>query len=83
MNKARPQADSASAHDHRSALRAELGGLDDVLELLTQEEAEQLLTLLRQARIAQRRSLDRAIDDALQILPRLIRIPARSILFGK
>lgn len=69
--------------DHRAALRSALGGPREVLDELTEEEAELLLTLLRRARTAQRHSLDRAIDDALKILPRFVRIPARSILFGR
>ncbi|GAB2550787.1 hypothetical protein [Nocardia heshunensis] len=69
--------------DHRAALRAVIGGPDEVLAALTQQESELLLTLLQRARIAQRRSLDRAIDDAMKLAPRLLRVAARSILFGK
>lgn len=73
-----------AVHDSHAALRAALGGPDDeVLAALTAAESEQLLGLLRQARTAQRRSLDHAIDDAMKVLPRFLRIPARSILFGK
>ncbi|MFF2550533.1 hypothetical protein ACFVUS_06005 [Nocardia sp. NPDC058058] len=70
--------------DSHAALRAALGGPDDdVLAALTAAESEQLLELLRRARTAQRHGLDRAIDDAMKVLPRFLRIPARSILFGK
>ncbi|AYF77967.1 hypothetical protein D7D52_33775 [Nocardia yunnanensis] len=69
--------------DHRAALRAALGDAGDVVENLTPEEAEQLLSLLRRAQTAQRRSLDSSIDQTLKVLPRFVRIPARSILFGK
>ncbi|MEV6279692.1 hypothetical protein [Nocardia sp. NPDC051832] len=70
-------------NEHRTALLAALGCPGQVLEALTDAEAEHLLTLLRRARGAQRDSLDRAIDDALAVLPRFLRISARSILFGK
>ncbi|MEV0247440.1 hypothetical protein AB0H76_12680 [Nocardia sp. NPDC050712] len=69
--------------DHRAALRAALGASGDAAAELTAAEAEQLLGLLRRAESAQRRSLDAAIDETLKILPRLLRIPARAILFGK
>ncbi|MFI6866756.1 hypothetical protein [Nocardia sp. NPDC050406] len=64
-------------------LLSELREPAEVLALLTPEESRQLSDLLRQARLTQQRSLDRAIDDALTVLPRLMRIPARKILFGK
>ncbi|WP_157573870.1 hypothetical protein [Nocardia jejuensis] len=69
--------------DHRAALRAALGRSGDVVQALTPEESERLLGLLRRAQAAQRRSLDASIDEALKVLPRFVRIPARSILFGK
>ncbi|WP_227980384.1 hypothetical protein [Nocardia spumae] len=64
-------------------LLAEIGGPPEVIAQLDQHEAATILALFACARQNQRRSLDRAIDDALGVLPRLIRIPARKILFGK
>ena len=55
----------------------------EVLEQLTDSEAEVILELLRTERTRQQASLTTAIDDALEVLPRLIRIPARKILFGR
>ncbi|MFF2555025.1 hypothetical protein ACFVUS_28755 [Nocardia sp. NPDC058058] len=49
---------------------------------LTPEQAEMLLTSLRRQRDSQHRETMAAIDQALGILPRLIRIPAKKILFG-
>ncbi|AYF76784.1 hypothetical protein D7D52_26555 [Nocardia yunnanensis] len=64
-------------------LQAELAEPQDVLNLLTPAESEQLLTLLRRAKLTQQRNLDAAIDSGLEALPRLVRIPARKILFGR
>lgn len=64
-------------------LLTELKEPREIVESLTPEESAQLLALMRQAMRDQQRSLDTAIDQALQVLPRLARIPARRILFGK
>ncbi|NNH72739.1 hypothetical protein HLB23_23225 [Nocardia uniformis] len=64
-------------------LLAELEEPREILELLTPEESAQLLMLVRQAKQNQQRNLDLAIDKSLEVLPRLLRIPARKILFGK
>lgn len=64
-------------------LLTELKEPREILESLTPEESDQLLALMRQAMRDQQRSLDIAIDQGLQVLPRLARIPARRILFGK
>ncbi|WP_433662308.1 hypothetical protein ACQPW1_09205 [Nocardia sp. CA-128927] len=66
-----------------SPLLTELKEPREILESLTPKESDQLLALMRQAMRDQQRSLDAAIDQGLQILPRLARIPARRILFGK
>ncbi|MEC3915630.1 hypothetical protein [Nocardia sp. CDC160] len=67
----------------QNPLLAELKEPREILERLTPEESARLLTLLRRAQRDQQRSLDAAIDGSLEVLPRLIRIPARKILFGK
>ncbi|MBJ8345218.1 hypothetical protein [Antrihabitans sp. YC2-6] len=66
-----------------SELVAELGEPREVLEQLTPEEAAKLLRLFKAAKVEQKKSLDAAIDGILDALPRLIRIPARKILFGR
>ncbi|WP_405136305.1 hypothetical protein [Nocardia sp. NBC_01388] len=53
-----------------------------VVAELTAEQAELMLTLLRRQRDSQHRETMAAIDEAMGILPRLIRIPAKKILFG-
>lgn len=60
-----------------------LGEPREVLDQLTDAEAEALHRLILRARREQQACLSAAIDSALQVLPRLIRIPARSILLGK
>ncbi|WP_431949645.1 hypothetical protein [Nocardia lijiangensis] len=69
--------------DSKTELLAELAEPREIIDQLTDEEATTLLILLRRAEQQQRGSLDAAIDDALEVLPRLVRIPARKILFGK
>ncbi|MEV0686719.1 hypothetical protein AB0I35_22895 [Nocardia sp. NPDC050378] len=70
--------------DATSALLAELGGRpSDIVEQLTADEAATVLNLYLTARRQRRVELDRAIDDTLGFLPRLVRIPARKIMFGK
>ena len=64
-------------------LLAEIKEPRAVLEQLTPEESALLLGLLKKAKMAHQHSLDRSIDDALKVLPRLIRPAARKILFGK
>ncbi|MFD4433805.1 hypothetical protein [Nocardia sp. NPDC058497] len=69
--------------DATTALLAELGEPADVISQLTPDEAVTVLTLYRKARQTRRAELDTAIDDTLGFLPRLVRIPARKIMFGK
>ncbi|WP_194820193.1 hypothetical protein [Nocardia sp. XZ_19_385] len=61
----------------------QLGEPAEVLTLLTPSESQRLSDLLRQAKRSEQRSLDETIDRALTVLPRLMRMPARKILFGK
>lgn len=58
-------------------------GSTPVIALLTDEEAAMVLTMYSRAKERHSDRLDTAIDDAMQVLPRLIRIPARKIVFGK
>jgi hypothetical protein len=64
-------------------LLAELKEPREVLGQLTPEESALLLGLLRTATVAEQKSLDRSLDAALHVLPRLVRPAARKILFGK
>lgn len=65
-----------------TALQSELGTDLAVLDLLSERESADLLELLHEARRGQKRSLEAALDEALGHLPRLIRGPARKMLFG-
>jgi hypothetical protein len=67
----------------RNPLLAELTEPRDVLGKLSAEESVLLLGLLRKTMATQQNSLDGSLDDALKVLPRLIRPAARKILFGK
>ena len=66
-----------SSHD----LRSELGDLD-VLAELSDDEAAELVTMIRATRRSQNKALDAAINDVLRHLPRLVRGPAKKIVFG-
>ena len=69
--------------DAGAALRSQLGQDLEFLDLLSDEEHAELLTLLTDARHTQRAALDASITDVLNHFPMFIRIPARKILFGK
>ncbi|MDJ0392664.1 hypothetical protein QMK17_04900 [Rhodococcus sp. G-MC3] len=64
-------------------LLTELRGPRGVLEKLTADESQHLLDLLLRSKEVEKRRLDAAIDVGLGVLPRLLRIPAKKILFGK
>jgi hypothetical protein len=64
------------------ALRAELGGDLAVLDELTPDECAELLAMVRTAKVDQRKAIDDALNEVLRYLPRLVRGPARKILFG-
>jgi hypothetical protein len=59
-----------------------LGGSSPDLTRLDPGEASLLLALVVAARRDQDAALSAAIDSTLQALPRLVRMPARKILFG-
>ena len=64
-------------------LEAELGGrLPDGVHTLTDEELTDLAGRLREAKQRQSRALEVGIDEALEIVPRLVRGPVRKVLFG-
>ncbi|OHU53272.1 hypothetical protein BKG81_05470 [Mycobacteroides chelonae] len=69
--------------DITNPLLEELKVPRDVLERLTPQESALLLGLLCKATRAHRKSLDRATDDLLKVLPRIPRPAARKILFGR
>jgi hypothetical protein len=67
----------------RRILKPELGatvpgGLDE----LSEAELKRFASMLRVAKRRQSEELEVAIDEALEILPRLLRRPVRKILFG-
>lgn len=66
----------------RDALRQELAVPDDVVHELTDPEAADLLERYRSTRSAQKKALEESIEVTLRHLPRLVRLPARKILFG-
>jgi len=63
-------------------LQTELGAHVDALALLTTEESAALLVMFQRARTSQRDALDASMAELLAHLPRLMRVPARKILFG-
>ena len=67
----------------RDVLHGQLSGrVPDGLATLTDEERIALAGLVRDARRRQSEALDGAIEEALGIVPRLVRGPVRKILFG-
>lgn len=54
-----------------------------MLDLLGESECAELLELIDDARVTQKLALDRALDEVLGKLPRLVRGPARKIMFGE
>jgi hypothetical protein len=68
--------------DASSALRRQLGSDLDVLDQLTEPESAELLGLIDDVRAAQKVALDAALGEVLGKLPRLVRLPARKIMFG-
>ena len=68
--------------DASAALRRQLGADLEVLGQLTEPECAELLTMIEDVRSAQRQALDASLGDVLGKLPRLVRAPARKIIFG-
>ena len=64
-------------------LEGELGDrVPDGLETLTDDELTDLADRLHDAKLHQSQALDAAIEQALEIVPRLLRGPVRKSLFG-
>jgi hypothetical protein len=67
----------------RRILKPELGGIvPGGLEALTDEELTAFAAMLRVAKRRQSEQLGAAVDEALEIVPRLLRGTIRKILFG-
>jgi hypothetical protein len=65
-----------------AALREQLGADLAVLDELSEPECAELLDMIARVRATQRKALDSSIAEVLGKLPRLIRGPARGIMFG-
>ena len=64
-------------------LEAELGGrAPDGLQTLGEADLRAFIELLRDAKVRQSDALEAAIEQALEIVPRMARGPVRKILFG-
>jgi len=63
-------------------LNAELGSVPEGLDELSEDDLASLAGALRVARRRQSQELEAAIEDALEIVPRLLRGTIRKILFG-
>ena len=71
-----------SANELR-ALESELGARPpDGRQELSAADLRALTTLLRSAKERQSEALDGAVEEALEIVPRMVRGPVRKILFG-
>jgi hypothetical protein len=65
------------------ALEAELGGrAPDGLHALTATQLRAFTVVLHDAKRRQSDALQSAVDEALEIVPRMVRGPVRKILFG-
>ena len=65
------------------ALESELGAPPpDGLQALAATDLRSLTALLRAAKERQSQALDAAVEEALEIVPRMVRGPVRKILFG-
>lgn len=69
--------------DSRRTLERELGDkIPDGLSTLTDEELSHFADLLRDTKQRQSQALESAIEDALGIVPRIVRGSVRKVLFG-
>lgn len=65
------------------ALGAELGGRPPAsLEAIADKDLRAFTVLLRDAKQRQSEALEAATEEALEIVPRIVRGPVRKILFG-
>lgn len=65
-----------------SVLRRQLGADLAVLDQLTEAECAELLQIISEVRAAQREALHKSLGKVIDKLPRLVRVPARKIMFG-
>ena len=64
-------------------LKPELGGtVPDGLDALTEDELIEFAAILKAAKRGQSQELEAAVEEALDIVPRLLRGTIRRILFG-
>jgi hypothetical protein len=64
-------------------LKSELGGkVPHGMDGLTEADMAAFAGILHDAKARQSRALEEAVDDALEIVPRLLRGAVRRILFG-
>ncbi len=67
----------------RRILKPELGGgVPDGLDALTDDELSGFAAMVRIAKRRQSQELDAAVEQALEIVPRLLRGTIRKMLFG-
>ncbi len=67
----------------RRILKPELGGgVPDGLEALSEDELDEFAGVVRAAKRRQSQELELAVEQALDIVPRLLRGTMRKILFG-
>ncbi|HEY5317479.1 MAG TPA: hypothetical protein VIJ20_05830 [Solirubrobacteraceae bacterium] len=66
----------------RRILGPELGTVPGGLEELTEKELSGFADMLQVAKREQSEQLEAAVDEALEIVPRLLRRTIRKILFG-
>jgi hypothetical protein len=65
------------------ALESELGAsVPEGLKALTEAQLGGFTDLLRDAKLRQSDALESAVEEALEIVPRMVRGPVRKILFG-
>ncbi|MQY21146.1 hypothetical protein [Nocardia macrotermitis] len=66
----------------RTDLAAELDGHVAALDMLSEQEAADLLSLFRNARQVETAALNSAIDDMVGVLPKPFRGVTKRIMFG-
>ena len=66
----------------RTDLERELNGPVAALDLLSEQEAADLLGLFRNARQTETAALSAAIDDMIGVLPKPFRAVTKRIMFG-
>ncbi len=68
---------------YRRILKPELGGsVPDGLDALSEDELDEFAGIVRAAKRRQSQELELAVEQALDIVPRLLRGTMRKILFG-